>query len=221
MAACGICELEQDGEEKACQCSGADLDLYRAAAADLAVFPGSALPAVGLVNAGRARALRMDLLHGELHQAEASFLEILRGLRGHGKAERDAAAHYFDRLAALNDAQARPEDARRMRNRAEASRKDPTQLARKSEAVLEGREHAMTMELKRIQDGGDKPDLELRRQVQLELDRSLAAQERRSKVLKVGAFGMAGLMGGLVLGVNLLLTGLVGAGLGAAWSLKR
>ena len=56
--------------------------------------------------------------------------------------------------------------------------------------------------------------------VQAELDRQLDAQARRARVLKVGAFSIAGVAGGAFIGVSAIITGAVAAGIGLAWSTR-
>lgn len=218
MALCPLCE--QESSAICPKCRPADLEALKAAL-QYGGFPASALPSVGLVRPFLAEGVRLHLLNHEFNLAEASFLEILRGLRGHAKADRDAAAAYFDCYAAFLEQQGRVDEARRMRSRADASRKDPTELLRKAESQHDHRGEAFNAELRRLQDDTAKPTADSLKAVNEELERSLAAQEARLRALKIGVFGFAGLASGFLLGVNLLVTGVVGAGLGFAVARKR
>lgn len=217
---CPICERSVSAEQLCEVCAAKHASSYAAAKAD-AGFPWKAWPVTGKIVAERAEAVRAGLLRGEWSAAENSLLEIIRGIRGHSSAERDMLAHYFECLAALLEHQNRGIEARRAASRAETLRKDPAEVARKAAeskaanfAKTTGAHSSET--LRRLQDWDTRADPAKIEEAKRHLEASLAAQERRQRLAKIGALGAAGAFSGALLGLNVLAVGAVSAGLGAA-----
>ncbi len=217
---CPICESPVDGEKLCDACVSKHGDRYATAKADTS-FPWTAWPHVGKSRPDRAEAVRLVLLRSDWAAAENALLEGIRGTRGHSNAERDLLANYFECLAALLDHQGRSAEARRATGRAENLRKDPAEVARKA-AEAKASNFAKTTgahsseTLRRLQDWDIRPDPEKIEQVREHLEAALAAQERRQRLAKIGAMGAAGVVGGALLGINVLAVGAMSAGLGAA-----
>jgi hypothetical protein len=154
--------------------------------------------------------------------ADSTWLVVIRGLHGTSSADRALQSQCWDAYGFFLERQGRHDDARRAHQRSATARKDPSELKRKQDGVAEARLGASSESLKRLHsDEYHQPDPEAVKRVQAELERQLQAQERRNKVLKVGAFSIAGIAGGAVIGVSAALTGALGAGIGWAWSSTR
>ncbi len=182
-------------------------------------YPAIAMPPAQGLNAGRAADLRRAMLTDDIALADATWLVIIRGLHGTSAADRALQACCWDAYGFFLEHQGRTDEARRAHQRAATARKDPGQPKRKQDGVAEARLGASSESLRRLHsDEFHPPHPEAVRRVQEELDRQLAAQARRAKVLKVGAFSLAGIAGGAVIGVSAAVTGALGAGIGGAWS---
>lgn len=162
------------------------------------------------------------MLTGDVALADATWLVIIRGLHGTSAADRTLQSQCWDAYGFFLEHQGRHDEARRAHQRAATARKDPSELKRKQDGVAEARLGASSESLRRLHsDEYHQPDPEAVKRVQEELERQLNAQARRAKVLKVGAFSIAGIAGGAVIGVSAALTGALGAGIGWAWSSAR
>src|SRR5260221_5605700 len=107
------------------------------------------------------------------------------------------------------------QEAGRMRSRAGVIRMGPQHGVQKTE-----RRDATYNFIKEIRDeeGASAERLE---QVKRELDARLDSEERRHRLLTVAGFGLAGFVGGSLLGLNALAGGAVGLGLGGGVARKR
>jgi hypothetical protein len=214
---CPLCEKSFTGPE--CPACEPEL-LQKLATLQPGTFPGLVFPPQGL-DPLKAAVLRRALLNENYVQAEAQWLVLLRGLRGGGAKERELHGNCWDAYAFLLEHLGRADEARRTHQRAASARKDPAELNRKSvgagvaEARLGGSAGAMR---KLHQDEYHQPDAAALQKVHADLDRELARQERREKLLKVGGLSLAGLAGGPVIGVPALMSSALGAGIGWAWS---
>ncbi len=216
---CPVCETSFDGA--ACpNCDGAFVGKF--VGLDPQAYPGIAMPPARGLNPGRAADLRRAMLTDDAALADATWLVIIRGLHGTSSSDRALQAQCWDAYGFFLDHQGRSDDGRRAHQRAATARKDPSELKRKQEGVAESRLGSSSESLRRLHsDEYHQPDPEAVKRVQEELERQLAAQARRAKVLKVGALSLAGVAGGAVIGVSAALTGAVGAGIGWAWSQAR
>ena len=214
---CPICEHSLVDLNACPNCDPVLVERFNAL--DLGSYPAIAMPPMHGLNSGRAADLRRSILNGDAALADSTWLVILRGLHGVGAAERALQADCWDAYAFFLEHQGRTDEARRAHQRAATARKDPSELKRKQDGVAEARLGASADSLKRLHsDEYHQPDAEAVRRVQEELDRQLAAQARREKVMKVGGLSLAGLVGGTLIGIPATITGTVGAGLGWAWS---
>jgi hypothetical protein len=164
--------------------------------------------------------LRGHLERGDLQAADASFSGILASMRPFGAEGRLQLAAALEACAALKDRLDRPEEARRLRQRAASARKDPSELRRKQSGGPGQRwdEHAWVKAQVEEPDAGRPARIAA---VQRELEQQLRLQERRQRALKLGAGGLAGLFSGPALGLPLGLGGVLGAGLAWAWLRRR
>jgi hypothetical protein len=180
----------------------------------------AALPPAGSVSSGARELLRGHLERGDLQAADAAFSGILASMRPIGAEGRRQWAAALEACAALKERLERPEEARRLRQRAASARKDPSELRRKqgSDQGQRWDEHAWVKAQVEEPDAG-RPDRIAA--VQRELDRQLRLQERRQRALKLGAGGLAGLVSSPVLGLPIGLGGALGAGLAWAWLRRR
>jgi hypothetical protein len=210
---CPVCEISFESET----CPQCDPGLVeKFLAMEPGSYPAIAMPPAHGLNAGRAADLRRAILSNDVNLADHTWLVILRGLHGSSAQERALHADCWDAYGFFLDHAGRSDEGRRAHQRAATARKDPSDLKRKQEA---GTESSSAAALRRVySDDFYHPDAEAVQRVQAELDRQLAAQARREKILKVGGLSFAGLVGGAVIGIPAAVTGALGAGLGWAWS---
>jgi hypothetical protein len=181
-------------------------------------YPALAMPPAHGVNVSFAAELRRALLKDDLAAADATWMLVLRGLRGVSPSEREVHAGCWDAYGHFLEHAGREDEARRAHQRAVTARKDPSEMKRKLDGVAEARLGSSAASLRRLHsDEYHQADPEAVKRVQAELDRQLASQARNMKIVKVGALSFAGLAGGVLMGLPAAVTGAVGAGLGLAW----
>ncbi len=179
---CPVCEISFDGETCP-QCDPGLVGKFLALEPGSLSRPSPCRPAHGL-NAGRAADLRRAILTEDSALADSTWLVILRGLHGSSAQERALHAACWDAYGFFLDHAARSDEGRRAHQRATTARKDPSDLKRKQEA---GTESSSAAALRRVySDDFYHPDAEAVQRVQAELDRQLAVQARREKVLESG-----------------------------------
>lgn len=218
MPNCEICQSELHGG--GCVfCT--ELQRQRFRDLDLTRFPGSAMPSEGWAQPLRLAALRRALLDGDLQGADRLWSQALASLRPIGSDGRRQWAEALDAVANLKDAMGDSVDAGRLRQRALSARKDPSQLKHKQrggDARSSWGSHAA------LRDLSEDEDLEAKARrveaVRLELEAQLLRQEKRQRVMRVGAFSLAGVATGGALGVP-VAGGALGLGLGWVWGRFR
>ena len=210
---CAICETEYE----AVLCPSCPEQ--RQAAYALLVAENSPIlkswPENGLSNAEHLWELRKSLIEGHLSIAESEWLRLIRGMHSHSPEEKQRLASAYEHYAALLDLLQRGQEAGRMRSRARVIRMGPQHGVQKTE-----RRDATYNFIKEIRDeeGASAERLE---QVKRELDARLDSEERRHRLLTVAGFGLAGFVGGSLLGLNALAGGAVGLGLGGGVARKK
>jgi hypothetical protein len=174
----------------------------------------SAFPPVDLAPAEKLAGLRRALEEQNWEEAERQWLILIRGLVGHSEAERMARARAYECYAALLMQMDHESQADQMLARARATRQGAVALPLKSQR----REMTYSF-MKEIQaeEGFDTSKAE---EVKRRLDLQIAASERRQKLLTISGFTVAGLMGGIFFGLNVILGGLLGLAVGGAFERK-
>jgi hypothetical protein len=215
MTHCEICSSLLD-LDRCPHCDGALRDRFRHLIPG--EFPATAMPAQDSLDLPLQGRLRRALLSGDLRGAEQAWDLALAGLRPIGPEGRARIGEAFDAVAALKEALGKPDEARRLRQRALSARKDPTDLRRKQK--LDGGEQRFEHVQRNVFD--EDTDAARRneriRAVEAELARQLELRERRERALKRAALGgLAGAATGGVLGFPFVAGGALGAGLGLAW----
>jgi hypothetical protein len=217
MAVCEICSAPLDDAGQCADCPETLRERFRAWTG--AAFPFTAQPPSGAVDARLLGRLRRALLKAEWSEAEAIWTGILPGLRPIGAMGRAQLAEALEALAVLKEHLGKSEEARRLRQRAETARKDPSSLRFKQTKDQGHRwdEHAW-LKAKALEEGPD-PSREARiAAVEKELEAQLKAQEARQRGLSIGAFGFAGAVASPFVGLPIGLGSALGLGLGWAWS---
>lgn len=185
------------------------------------VFPMTAMPPEGALSPQVAGSLRRTLMNEDLSGAERLWTQVLSTMRPLGPQGRAQLAASLEACAALKDAVGKDGEAQRLRQRAATARKDPQELHRKQGAAAAGAglgwdNHAWV----RLQADTESPDRQAAiAAVRAEMDQQEARSERTKRACQVGALSIFGLAGGSALGLPVLATGAVGAGLG--WYLSR
>jgi hypothetical protein len=216
MAACEICSAPLN----AGQCPDCPEALrQRYAAWQSAAFPFTAQPPAGSADAFVIGRLRRALLQGDFAQAEAVWTGILPGLRPIGSQGRAQLAEALEAFALLKDHLGKADEARRLRQRAATARKDPSELRFKQTKDESHRWDDHAWLAAQAREEGPDPGRDARiAAVQAELERQLEAQESRKIGLTIGALSFAGVVASPVVGLPFGLGGVLGAGIGWAWS---
>jgi len=216
MAVCEICSAPLDaGRCPDCP----DALRARFQAWTDAAFPFTAQPPAGAVDPLVLGRLRRALLEGDWAKAESLWTGILPGLRPIGAAGRAQMAEALESLAVLKEHLGRVEEARRLRQRAATARKDPSELRFKQSKDESHRWDAHAWLQVQAREEGPDPGREARiAAVEKELEAQLKAQDERRRGLTIGALGFAGAVASPVIGLPMGLGGVLGAGLGWAWS---
>lgn len=213
-----ICELCQSPlSEAACPCCPPGL---RAAVSGWAAgsFPRTALAPDGAGDARLVSALAQALADGDLAAADAHWAALASGLRPLGPAGRRLLGDCFDAWASLKAARGLDAEAARLRQRAVSARKDPEALRLHQASRADGSGGWDNHAWLKLQAGDVMPDQEVVvARVRQELDRQMAAAERRWRAWKIAGASFAGFIGSGLLGIPLLVGSAVGASLGWWW----
>lgn len=170
----------------------------------------SPFPPFDLAPAEKLAALRHALEEQHWEEAEREWLILIRGIVGHSEAERLAKAQAYECYAALLHQMGREVEEARMMARARATREGPAPQPLK----MQRRETTYSfMKEIRQDEGQDSSKIEAAR---LRVEAQIAASERRQKVFAIGGFVMAGILGGVFFGLNAILGGALGLGVGGA-----
>lgn len=218
MANCEIC-LSELNEDTCAYCT--ELQRQRFRDLDLTRFPGSAMPAEGWAQPSRLAALRRALLDNDLETADRLWTQALASLRPIGTDGRRQLADALDAMASLKEELGQTVEAGRLRQRAVSARKDPSELKRK-QRVGDGKNSWDSHAAMKILSDDEDQEAKARRveSVRRELEAQIQRQEKRNRVLKAGAFSLAGMATGGVLGLP-VAGGAVGLGLGWVWGKRR
>lgn len=178
--------------------------------ADLNPFP----PA-DLAPAEKLAALRSALEQNLLEEAEREWLILIRGLRGHSEQEKKLLSQAYECFAAVLAKEGKDAEAERMLSRAKVVREGASGQPKKTER----RESTYSfMKEIREEEGADSAKLA---EVKARVDAQIQAAETRVKIAKIAGCAIAGIVGGPLLGLNGLVTGAVGLGLGGAVFSRR
>lgn len=211
---CPICEFELS--EEACVHCAPELPQAHVQMLATGGFKLMAWPEQGLAPPEKLKILRIALLKENWLEAEQEWLRLIRGYRAHVASERGMQARAYAHLAALLEGLERGVEAEHMRARGLALQRGPAPLTRKSEM------RAATVNfIDQIRaEEGERPGMS--EEAKKRLDKQLAAEEKREKHLKVAGFTVAGLVTAPLIGLNILIGGALGMGLGGALTvLKR
>jgi len=174
-------------------------------AADLNPFP----PA-GLAPPEKLAPVRIALEQNHLEEAEKEWLILIRGLRGHSEHERQLLSQAYECYAAVLAKEGKELEAERMLSRARVVREgnsgQPKRMERREST------YSFMKEIK-AEEGTDTARVS---DAMARVEEQIKASERRQKALKIAGCAFAGIIGGPLIGVNALVTGALGLGLGGA-----
>ena len=174
----------------------------------------SPYPSADLAPAEKLEALRQALQKNQLEDAEREWLHLIRGLSGHSEAEKKAKTAAYESYSALLHQMGRETEAERMLARARVIRDGATPQPVK----MQRRESTYSfMKEIREEEGLDSSKIE---EVKRRVDEQIEAGERRIKALKIVGYTVAGIVGGPIFGLNGLVTGALGLGVGGAMQAK-
>jgi hypothetical protein len=178
----------------------------------------SPFPPPDLAPAEKLAALRQALEQNLLEEAEREWLILIRGLRGHSEHERQLLSQAYECYAAVLAKEGKEAEAERMVSRARVVRDGASGQPKK----IERREMTYSfMKEIRADEGGDGDHEAKVAMAKARVEAQIKAGERREKTLKIAGCAIAGLVGGPILGVNALLSGALGLGLGGAVFARR
>ena len=172
-------------------------------------------PPPDLAPAEKLAALRNALEQNLLEDAEREWLVLIRGMRGHSGPEKLLLSQAYECYAAVLAKEGKDAECDRMLVRARVVRDGATQQPKK----MERREATYNfMKEIREEEGADSAKAA---EVRKKVEEQIASSERKVMAMKIVGCTIAGLVGGPLVGLNGLVTGAVGLGLGGVVFTKK